>query len=70
MQFKIADIQFDCSLDSDDGTRWNQRALEKELREEYVATVWEADNEEDLIEEITAASGWVIYYIKYLYVLS
>ena len=70
MHFQITDIQFDCSLDSDDGTRWNQRVLEKELREDYVATVWEADDEEDLIEEITTASGWCINSIDYFHILS
>jgi len=70
MQFKITDIQFDCSLDSDDGTRWNQRVLERELREDYVGTVWEAANEEDLIEEITTASGWCINSIDYFHILS
>ena len=27
--------------------------------------VWEADNEDDLIEEITAAAGWCIKSIDY-----
>jgi len=70
MHFQITDIQFDCSLDSDDGTRWNQRVLERELREDYVGTVWEAANEEDLIEEITTASGWCINSIDYFHILS
>ena len=70
MQFQIIDIQFDCSLDSDNGTRWNQRVLEKELREDYVATVWEADDEEDLIEEITTAAGWCVNSIEYLHILA
>ena len=70
MQFKITDIQFDCSLDSDDGTRWNQRVLERELREDYVGTVWEAANEEDLIDELTTASGWCINSIEYLHILA
>jgi len=70
MQFRITDIQFDCSLDSDDGTRWNQRVLEEKLREDYVATVWEADDAEDLIEEITTASGWCINSIRYFHILA
>ena len=31
----------------------------KEVTEEHLG-VWEADNEDDLIEEITAAAGWCI----------
>jgi hypothetical protein len=65
MQFQITKIQFDCSLNSDDGTKWNQRREEEKLREDYVGTFWEADNEEDLIEEITCASGWCIKSIDY-----
>jgi len=69
MQFQIIDIQFDCSLDSDDGAQWNQRLLEKKLREDYVATFWEVDDEENLIEEITTASGWCINSIDYRIIL-
>ena len=36
----------------------------KEVTEEHLG-VWEADDEDDLIEEITAASGWCIKSIDY-----
>ena len=70
MQFQITNIKFDCSLDSDDGVRWNQRRTEEKLREEYITTIWEADDGDDLVEEITAASGWCIKSIDYRHVLA
>ena len=37
---------------------------EIELRD-LALCIWEADNEDDLIEEITSASGWCIKSIDY-----
>ena len=39
-------------------------SVRKELVEDHLG-VWEADNEDDLIEEITAAAGWCIKSIDY-----
>ena len=39
-------------------------SVREEVIERYRG-VWEADNEDDLIEEITAASGWCIKSIDY-----
>ena len=40
--------------------------LEEEIELRDLALgVWEADDEDDLIEEITAASGWCIKSIDY-----
>ena len=36
----------------------------KEVTDEHLG-VWEADDEDDLIEEITASSGWCIKSINY-----
>jgi hypothetical protein len=32
-------------------------------------TIWEADDEDDLVEEITCATGWCIKSIDYIHVL-
>ena len=60
MKFNVTDIEFDF----DD---WYQRNWDNpltfdeqiEIRDQNLG-VWEADNEDDMIDEITAASGWLI----------
>jgi len=32
---------------------------------DYIGTTWEADDGDDLVEEITSASGWCIKSIDY-----
>ena len=64
MNYNVTDIEFDF----DDGNNDESYALtfdeEIELRD-LALGVWEADNEDDLIEEITAAAGWCIKSIDY-----
>ena len=65
MKFLVTDIEFDF----DD---WYQRNWDNpltfdeeiEIRDSALG-VWEADDEDDLIEEITTASGWCIKSIDY-----
>jgi hypothetical protein len=63
MQFQITDIEFDFT-DSFDVENYDQDVID-----EVKATVWEANDEDDLIEEITSASGWCIKSIDYRHVL-
>ena len=56
MKFLITHVDFD--VDNDDLTS-------EELALDYVGEVWEADDEDDLVDEITAASGWCIKSIDY-----
>ena len=56
------DLQDDYDMSKDD--RINFDELQIELEDQTVG-VWEADNEDDLIEEITTASGWCIKSIYY-----
>ena len=64
MMYDVTDIEFDF----DDGNDDESYALifdeEIALRDSALG-VWEADNEDDLIEEITAAAGWCIKSIDY-----
>ena len=64
MQFQVTEIFFD--VDDDDFT------LEEynELVQETVGHIWEANNEDDLIEEITSATGWCIKSIDYRHILN
>ena len=72
MQFLVTDIEFD--FDDDEANTVCNSDLDtffiasnyvrREVVEEHLG-VWEADNEDDLIEEITAAAGWCIKSIDY-----
>ena len=63
MQFQVTYIEFD--FDDEELSSFEK----DEINLEYVGDVWEADDEEDLVEEITAASGWCIKSIDYRHVL-
>ena len=56
------DLQDDYDLSKDD--KLNLDELQIELEDQTVG-VWDADDEDDLIEEITTASGWCIKSIDY-----
>ena len=56
------DLQDDYDLSKDD--RLNLDELQIELEDQTVG-VWEADDEDDQIEEITSSSGWCIKSIDY-----
>ena len=72
MNFNVTNIVFD--FDDDEANTVCNSDLEtffiasesvrKEVVEDHLG-VWEADNEDDLIEEITAAAGWCIKSIDY-----
>lgn len=69
MLYQITSIAFDCSLDDDCWDYSDQICTEEKLAQEYVGQVWEADDEEDLVEEISAATGWCVLEIDYRHVL-
>ena len=56
------DLQDDYDLSKDD--RLNFDELQIELEDQTVG-VWEADDEDDLIEEVTCNAGWCIESIDY-----
>ena len=66
MQFQVTDIRFDFITDDDELSPEEQL----EIIEETCDTVWEADDGDDLIEEITAATGWCIKSIDYRHILN
>ena len=69
MHFLITDIKFDCSLDDSDWTIKDQLETEEMLPHSYIGSTWEADDEDDLIEELSCASGWLIEELDYKIVL-
>ena len=66
MKFLVTECEFDLNDDYDmsKDDRLNLNELQIELEDSTVG-VWEADDEDDLIEEITTASGWCIKSIDY-----
>ena len=67
MQFQITYIEFDFDLDDDEVPISEEYA--QALFDETVGQIWEADDEEDLVDEITCATGWCIKSIDYRHVL-
>ena len=63
MMYDVIDIEFDLndSLSEEYSLSFDEEIA---LRDSALG-VWEADSEDDLIEEITAASGWCIKSIDY-----
>ena len=66
MQFQVTQIEFD--FDDDQGTL--SAGLQEDLICDVRTTIWEACDEDDLIEEITCATGWCIKSIDYRHVLN
>ena len=69
MQFQVTKIEFDFDSDILDTEEMTDEDCQ-EIIDETMSTTWEADDEDDLIEEITSATGWCINSIDYRYVLS
>ena len=63
MQYRITDIEFDFDDGFEDGI------YAQEVIDEVLETIWEADDEEDLIDEISSCSGWCVNSIDYRHVL-
>ena len=65
MKFNVTEVEFD--FDDWYDRNWESKLTFDEEREIHDLTlgVWEADDEDDLIEEITTASGWCIKSIDY-----
>ena len=65
MKFNVTEVEFD--FDDWYDRNWDSKLTfdeEIEIRD-LTLGVWEADDEDDLIEEITTASGWCIKSIDY-----
>jgi hypothetical protein len=65
MQFQVTDIEFDF----DDAVDEFPEHQFSNITDETIGMIWEADDEDDLVEEITAATGWCIKSIDYRIVL-
>lgn len=64
MKFQVTYLEFDFDGEEE------LTAFDKDyITSEYIGTQWEAEDEDDLVEEITCASGWCIKSINYQHVL-
>ena len=63
MKFYVSDIEFDFNTDMPD--YYSVSHDDQQLIINDNLGVWEADDEDDLIEEVTTASGWCIKSIDY-----
>ena len=67
MQFQVTQIEFDFTDDTEDFEL--PPIQQMEIINEVKSTIWDACDEDDLIEEITCATGWCIQSIDYVHVL-
>ena len=66
MKYRITEID----LDFDDSIGELPDLEKQDVIDEVLATTWEADDADDLVEEITSITGWCIKTIDYCYILS
>ena len=64
MMYDVTDIEFDFD-DGNDGESYALTFDEEIAIRDSALGVWEADNEDDMIDEITAATGYLINNIYY-----
>ena len=64
MKYLVTDIEFDFD-DGNDGESYSLTFDEEIEIRDLALGVWEADDEDDLVEEVTAAAGWCIESIDY-----
>ena len=63
MKFNVTEVEFDFD---DDYAEESKLTFDEEIEIRDLALgVWDADNEDDLIEEVTTACGWCIKSIDY-----
>ena len=60
MKFNVTEVEFDFTDSQGELDEWEQDQIVKNN-----IGVWEADDEDDLIEEITTSTGWCIKSIDY-----
>ena len=63
MKFNVREVEFDFD---DDYAEESKLRFDEEIELRDLALgIWEADDEDDLIEEVTTACGWCIKSIDY-----
>ena len=63
MKYNVTEVEFDFD---DDYAEESKLTFDEEIEVRDLALgVWDADDEDDLIEEVTAAAGWCVKSIDY-----
>ena len=65
MKVKVNSIEIDFTDDEDEMDAYDKDRYSCEV----IGQIWEADDEDDLVEEITCATGWCIKSIDYRHIL-
>ena len=68
MKFQVTQIEFDFTNDSGEDLELSVQE-ELEITDETIGQIWDADDADDLVEEITCATGWCIKSIDYTVVI-
>ena len=63
MKFQVTEIEFDFEMEDDE---YPSDDYQQALTDETIGQIWDADDEDDLVEEITCATGWCIKSIDYV----
>ena len=66
MLFQVTQIEFDFEMEDD---QYPSEDYQQTLTSETIGQIWEVNDEEDLVDEITNATGWCIKSIDYVHVL-
>jgi len=66
MNYQVTEVQFDFE---DEENLPPSQLQQSKIVEETIGQIWEADDEEDLVEEITCATGYCIKSLNYVHVL-
>ena len=64
MKFQVTKIEFDFTDDFGEDLELSVQE-ELEITDETIGQIWDADDADDLVEEITCATGWCIKSIDY-----
>ena len=64
--YQITAIEFDFEMEPGE---YPSEDYQQQITEDTVGQIWVADDEDDLTDEITCATGWCIKSIDYRHVL-
>jgi hypothetical protein len=75
MKFQVTQIEFDFDeydeyVDNTGQEIYLSIIEKQQLVDETIGQIWDADDADDLVEEITCATGWCIKSIDYRIILS
>jgi hypothetical protein len=70
MKFQVTEIEFDFDDDYDAYPGEFDDNYKQRITNETIGQIWDADDEDDLVEEITCATGWCIKSLDFRHILN